>query len=279
MKRPVFRGLSAHRERPRAAGRRVHGTVRRTARKRCLWNGIAVASLSRGPEAFSEVVDPLRCKKGFAARPVFQPAACMADPNRPRDPGKGEAFSPRPFRALAFRISSVSGRTLRPSTKAPPPARIDTLRDPSGGGRTVRIRQVPGAGKITQKKAGSRRRFSFLLECVLAVLDLCAKQGRGGFGGRLVLLGLAHFLVASNLTLGHCRTPIVDGCHNLPIAGRMQGLFSDGPFPACFSPMRCSALPARTVCNCRSAAYIGDNEAASPAVPRPVPGPERSIHE
>ena len=87
-------------------------------------------------------------KTALRAFGVMRGNVCMADPSRPRDPGKGEAShaggASRPGTPRLFRPC----RTFRQSTKAPPPARIDTLRDPSGGGRRFRIARVLGAGKI-----------------------------------------------------------------------------------------------------------------------------------
>ena len=85
---------------PRMAGRPagvptgfIKYPVRRTARKRCLWElengGFAFAR----PQAFfGGGLASFRRGESFAARLAMSQTACMADPNRPRDPGKGEAF-------------------------------------------------------------------------------------------------------------------------------------------------------------------------------------------
>lgn len=142
---------------------RVFETVRRTARKRCLSGLWMVASLSRGPGVLRRRSGLLQAGSCFAARClrmnlVRKPLsrlwrACIGQrlhggpKPTPQDPGKGEACCDGSFRPRSAPRLFRPCRTFRQNTKAPPPARIDTLRDPSGGGRRFRIRQVFGVGK------------------------------------------------------------------------------------------------------------------------------------
>ena len=79
---------------------------------------------------------------------VMRGNACMADPSLLGDPEKGETSHAGGCHAPAAPRLFRPCRTFRQTTKAPPPARIDTLRDPSGGGRRFRIREVLGVGKM-----------------------------------------------------------------------------------------------------------------------------------
>ncbi|WP_432347864.1 hypothetical protein WMC41_09610 [Shinella yambaruensis] len=86
----------------------------------------------------------LRAFRGHA------PPSCLHGGPKPtpQDPGKGEACHNGNSHSRSVLRLFRPCRTLRQKTKAPPPARIDTLRDPSGGGRRFRIARVLGVGKM-----------------------------------------------------------------------------------------------------------------------------------
>lgn len=140
-------------------------TVRRTARKRCLsgygWGGFAFARPRRSSETVRSPSggELLRCTECRRICLVRKPLTCFSGTcaarclhggpkPTPQDPGKGEACCDGSFHPRSAPRLFRPCRTFQQNTKAPPPARIDTLRDPSGGGRRFRIRQVFGVGKI-----------------------------------------------------------------------------------------------------------------------------------
>lgn len=169
---PRFRNSEGKMPRPAGIAR-----IQRTARKRCLWSGwYGWLRFSAAQAFFGGGLVLLQAWQGFAAHyagayafpktathfsgtcavtllawrtqtdPATREGGSLArrssrrpDPIKTWDKAFGHHSAPRLFRPC---------RTFRQNTKAPPPDRIDTLRDPSGGGRRFRIERVLGAGKM-----------------------------------------------------------------------------------------------------------------------------------
>ena len=91
--------------------------------------------------AWRTQADPATRGRGKPRPPGCPPARSHEDTGKGLcAPRRSTPLSPLPY--------------VSANTKAPPPARIDTLRDPSGGGRKVRIRDGRRAGKISREMCG-----------------------------------------------------------------------------------------------------------------------------
>ncbi len=188
-----------------------------------------------------------------------------------------------------------SRRTFRRKSKAPPPARIDTLRDPSGGGRKVRIGCVLGGGENRSGTFLEKRRERRDSPLIRLPPPSPRKRGEGicrdGFHpshaqwGKSPLPACGERVRVRGGTVigrrGRCsRSPpqftSSSRCRRASLAYRRSGGFGGGlVFRGLAHVLVASgpfAIGSPSVCNLQTAAYIGHNEAAAQAASPPQKG-------